>query len=159
MRPRYGVKFLCLVLLGTGLGVSREGEDVTGDGGYRKAGVADCTFERDPGAYLDRVRRHLEQLAADTERVSAGRVKLSTPGPSRQRSGFVNDIPHRNYIDDFIFGKMSQAGIPHAPLADDTEFFRRVNLDLTGRIPSADAVRAFLANDSPTKRNDVIRDL
>ena len=81
------------------------------------------------------------------------------PQSSRLRSGFVNDIPHRNYIDDFIFGKMSQFGIPHAPLADDAEFFRRVNLDLTGRIPSAGAVRAFLGSEISTKRNDVIRDL
>src|SRR5688572_33171255 len=98
MRPRFSVKFLGLVLLGAGLGVSQEGEEVADGLGYRKVGVADCTFERDPGAYLDRVRRHLEQLTADTERVSTGRVKLSAPPSSRLRSGFVNDIPHRNFI-------------------------------------------------------------
>jgi hypothetical protein len=158
MRPRFSAKVLCLLLLAAGLGVGREGENDTSDDGLRTTSVADCTFERDPGAYLDRVRRHVEQLAADTEKVSAGRVKYSPARAPRQGS-FISDIPHRNYIDDFIFGKMQQAGIPHAPLADDAEFFRRVNLDLTGRIPSAEAVRAFLASDASTKRNDVIRDL
>jgi Protein of unknown function (DUF1553)/Protein of unknown function (DUF1549) len=158
MRPRFSAKVLCLLLLAAGLGVGREGENDTGDDRLRTTSVADCTFERDPGAYLDRVRRHVEQLAADTEKVSAGRVKVSPARAPRQGS-FISDIPHRNYIDDFIFGKMQQAGIPHAPLADDAEFFRRVNLDLTGRIPSAGAVRAFLASDASTKRNDVIRDL
>ena len=86
MRPRFSVKFLCLLLLAAGLGVGREGENDTSDDGYRTTSVADCTFERDPGAYLDRVRRHVEQLAADTERVSAGRVKYSAPRrPDRER--------------------------------------------------------------------------
>jgi hypothetical protein len=158
MRPRFSAKVLCLLLLGAGLGVGREGENESSQA-FRTTSVADCTFERDPGAYLYRVRRHLEQLAADTENVSAGRVKYSSARKPRQDSGFTSDIPHRNYIDDYIFGKMEQAGVPHAPLADDAEFFRRINLDLTGRIPSADAVRAFLGSDVSTKRNDVIRDL
>ena len=46
-------------------------------------------------------------------------------------------IPHRNFIDDEIFGRMKRDGIPHAPLATDSEFIRRVKLDLAGRIPSS----------------------
>src|SRR5262245_49432329 len=39
-----------------------------------------------------------------------------------------------------------------APLADDAEFFRRVHLDLTGRIPSVTEVRDFLEDDRSDKR-------
>src|SRR5437588_5420734 len=39
-----------------------------------------------------------------------------------------------------------------APLADDAEFFRRVHLDLAGRIPSITEVRDFLDDDRPNKR-------
>jgi hypothetical protein len=39
-----------------------------------------------------------------------------------------------------------------APLADDAEFFRRVHLDLAGRIPSVTEVRDFLDDDRPDKR-------
>jgi Protein of unknown function (DUF1553)/Protein of unknown function (DUF1549) len=39
-----------------------------------------------------------------------------------------------------------------APLADDAEFFRRVHLDLAGRIPSITEVRDFLEDDRPDKR-------
>jgi hypothetical protein len=39
-----------------------------------------------------------------------------------------------------------------APLADDAEFFRRVHLDLAGRIPSVTEVRDFLEDDRPGKR-------
>jgi len=39
-----------------------------------------------------------------------------------------------------------------APQADDAEFFRRVHLDLAGRIPSVTEVRDFLDDDRPDKR-------
>src|SRR5687768_2112104 len=39
-----------------------------------------------------------------------------------------------------------------APVASDAEFFRRVHLDLAGRIPSVTEVRDFLEDDRPDKR-------
>jgi hypothetical protein len=39
-----------------------------------------------------------------------------------------------------------------AALADDAEFFRRLHLDLAGRIPSVTEVRDFLEDDRPDKR-------
>jgi len=39
-----------------------------------------------------------------------------------------------------------------APIADDAEFFRRVHLDLAGRIPSVTEIRDFLEDDRPDKR-------
>ena len=61
-----------------------------------------------------------------------------------------------NFIDDQIFGKMERDGVPHAPLSTDAEFFRRINLDLTGRIPAASEVQDFLADKNPNKRNQLI---
>src|SRR5262245_28041298 len=48
---------------------------------------------------------------------------------------------------------MASADIESAPLASDAEFLRRVTLDLTGRIPSAADVDAFLADSDPSKRD------
>jgi hypothetical protein len=31
-------------------------------------------------------------------------------------------LPRRNLIDEFIFGKIEQDGVPHAPLSSDEEF-------------------------------------
>jgi hypothetical protein len=82
-----------------------------------------------------------------TERVAAG---LPKPAPHTGR------MARKNFIDEHIFGKMERDGIPHAPLATDQEFLRRLTLDLTGRIPTPGDVRAFLADTSPDKRARLI---
>ena len=46
-----------------------------------------------------------------------------------------------------------------APQCGDEEFVRRVHLDLTGTIPAAAEVRAFLADRSPGKRTRLINQL
>ena len=61
-----------------------------------------------------------------------------------------------NYVDDEIFGKMEADRVPAAPRSSDTEFLRRVTLDLTGRIPDADVVVAFVADPSPDKRSRMV---
>lgn len=43
-----------------------------------------------------------------------------------------------------------------APAADDGEFLRRVSLDLTGMIPTADEAKAFLEDSNPNKREALI---
>ena len=61
------------------------------------------------------------------------RVAAALPGSA----GAAGRVRRVNYIDEQIFGKMERDGVPHAPMATDAEFFRRVHLDLTGRIPAA----------------------
>src|SRR5262249_1937642 len=43
-------------------------------------------------------------------------------------------------------------GVPPAPLADDAEFFRRLSLDLNGRIPAVTQLVDFLDDTRPDKR-------
>jgi hypothetical protein len=61
---------------------------------------------------------------------------------------FAGEPLHRR-IDAII--SASFKGEP-APQSDDAEFFRRVNLDLAGRIPTAEETRRFLADKSADKR-------
>ncbi len=82
-----------------------------------------------------------------TDRLTSG---LPRPAAAAGR------MPRRNFIDEHVFGKMERDGIPHAPLATDGEFFRRVTLDLTGRIPSVADLRSFLADTAPDKRARLI---
>lgn len=65
-------------------------------------------------------------------------------------------VARRNFIDEHIFGKMEADGIPHAGLASDVEFMRRVYLDLWGRIPTAEAIRRFVSDGAPDKRDLLI---
>lgn len=71
----------------------------------------------------------------------------------------ASPVEHRNFVDDRIFGKMERDGVPHAPLAGDAEFLRRVSLDLIGRIPTPEEIRAFVADASPDKRAAKIDEL
>ena len=66
---------------------------------------------------------------------------------------------YENFIDQHIFGKMKADGIPHAGRCTDTEFVRRIHLDLSGRLPNADDVRQFLEDTDPEKRNKLIDQL
>ena len=66
---------------------------------------------------------------------------------------FAEKPPHRE-IDKLV---KSRAGdVSFAKVADDATFLRRVSLDLTGNIPTADEVVAFLKNKSVDKRSDLI---
>ncbi|MFT7631416.1 MAG: hypothetical protein ACI87E_002454 [Mariniblastus sp.] len=60
--------------------------------------------------------------------------------------------PSETFIDSLIAEKLSQLNIPNTAPANDVTFLRRLTLDLTGRIPTPVEVRAFIANESPTKR-------
>lgn len=87
---------------------------------------------------------------------------LARPLPSHPRgprgpvARALAALPRANYVDDFLFHKMAADGVLPAPLTNDTEFLRRVTLDLTGRIPTPDEVRAFLADTRPDKRSKKI---
>lgn len=65
----------------------------------------------------------------------------------------------RNLIDRHLFEAMAKDNVPHAPLSGDDEFCRRVYLDLTGRIPTPDQLRAFVNSTAPDKRDRLIDEL
>ncbi|MSV27545.1 MAG: DUF1553 domain-containing protein [Bryobacterales bacterium] len=83
----------------------------------------------------------------------AATARLAASLPSAAQS---ESVPLRSFIDNRIFGKMQKDGVPHAPISTDQEFFRRVTLDLTGQIPAAADLRAFLGDTSPAKRAKLI---
>lgn len=62
-------------------------------------------------------------------------------------------------IDHHIDATLQKQKITPAPRADDSEFHRRLYLDLIGRIPSATDVTRFLAETNPAKRSQLIQKL
>ena len=89
------------------------------------------------------------------ERKNALTEQVSRRLPSAQRA----EVKRKNYIDDYIFGKMQRDHVPHARLSSDLEFLRRVYLDLTGRIPEPEAIRSFLKDTDPDKRDKLVDSL
>jgi Protein of unknown function (DUF1549)/Protein of unknown function (DUF1553) len=55
-------------------------------------------------------------------------------------------------IDEHIARRWREVGVQPAAVADDSEFVRRVYLDLIGRIPHVAEAREFLADQSPGTR-------
>ena len=92
--------------------------------------------------------------AATTDRRAELARQTESIVPGEADSASV--VARINFIDDHIFDKLASDGVPHAPLASDATFFRRVHLDLTGRIPDGDEAREFVANRDPGKREKLI---
>jgi len=106
---------------------------------------------------------------------SAQRLKPDHPEPAADRRraldqltdtvrshlplGSALEAKRTNYIDDYIVGKAKRHKVPLAGLCSDTEFLRRVTLDLTGRLPEADALRKFVSDADPEKREKLIDSL
>ncbi len=69
------------------------------------------------------------------------------------------DAAPRGPIDELVFKRLKQAGIPPAALCSDEVFVRRAFLDVIGTLPTEDETRQFLADKSPQKRRDLIERL
>jgi hypothetical protein len=75
------------------------------------------------------------------------------------RTGFVwEDQPEHSYIDTLAYAKLKKMKTLPSGLCSDADFIRRVYLDLTGLPPTAEQVRAFLADSRETrvKRDELI---
>jgi Protein of unknown function (DUF1553)/Protein of unknown function (DUF1549) len=62
-------------------------------------------------------------------------------------------------IDELIGLRLAKEEIPPAPSADDAEFFRRLSLDLNGRIPSLTQLVDFLDDTRSNKRRQWVDEL
>ncbi len=111
----------------------------------RKVSVADCSFANDPAEFLSRSSRARHAASQRTLKVA----------PSLARTKAVA-ATKRNFIDEEILSKLQKLNVAAAPLSSDEEFLRRIYLDLTGRIPGPEQVRAFLADTNADKRDVVI---
>ena len=63
------------------------------------------------------------------------------------------------HLDRHINAVLKKKGIQPSDLSEDTEFLRRVHLDLTGKIPTSEEVLNFLKDGSPSKRQKKIDQL
>jgi len=107
------------------------------------------------GGLLTAVRRGEAPILARYE----GAYATTTLTVMGDRSGFVwQNPPAYNRIDELTAAKWQRLKIQPSEVCNDVEFLRRVYLDLTGLPPTADDVRAFVADtrDSRAKRDEVV---
>jgi len=78
----------------------------------------------------------------------APRAASAFPSPSL--------APPPSRIDALVLAKLKQLGIQPAPASSDAVFVRRVYIDAIGTLPTADEVRAFLADPDPRKRDKLV---
>jgi hypothetical protein len=72
----------------------------------------------------------------------------------------VTNLPQpRNFIDELVFNKLKQVGMPPSEPCDDATFIRRVSVDIAGRLPTLEEVEKFVADTTADKRDKLIDQL
>jgi Protein of unknown function (DUF1549)/Protein of unknown function (DUF1553) len=102
---------------------------------------------------------HSKLLSAEDKAKEASRLTEAVAPALPAAAASTAPVPRKNFIDEFIFGRMERDKIPHAPIAGDEEFLRRAYLDATGLLPTPDQTRAFLNDRDPNKRDKLIDSL
>ncbi len=123
------------------------------------AARAECTFDPTQA----RSGRELWHIISRNAELVAPSVRQSDAVTTSKRRAVAppsgSTFVAKNFIDAEIFGKMVKDKIRWTIAASDEEFLRRVSLDLTGQIPTADKVKSFTADPNADKRDRLIDEL
>jgi len=101
----------------------------------------------------------LVAISAVTARGESTATPSSPPSPGQPGTADANARRLTDAIDKALDSSWTTARIEPAAAADDAEFMRRVYLDLTGKIPSVERARKFLADAAPDKRERLVDEL
>ncbi len=101
------------------------------------------TFEMSGDATI--MARYMGQVAVFRSLVPLGKLIAKYP-----------DFPANNYIDTLTLARWKNLGIVPSELCTDSEFIRRVTVDLCGRLPTVEEAKAFLADGAKDKRAKLI---
>ena len=85
--------------------------------------------------------------------------RITAPYAQDVNPGVFVHAARRNFIDDLVLTQLRRLNLEPAPRCSDEVFIRRVYLDTIGTLPTAQESREFLANGSPTKRDELIESL
>ncbi|MDA1050822.1 MAG: DUF1549 domain-containing protein [Planctomycetota bacterium] len=68
-------------------------------------------------------------------------------------------VAARTKVDELVIEKLRKLGVVPSEVCGDAEFLRRVRLDLTGTLPTAEEVKAFLTDEDSNKRGKKVDQL
>jgi len=86
-------------------------------------------------------------------------VALLIPAAASGENLLPPQTPIPEAVDHYIDRQLTSEGVQSAGIAKDYEIIRRTTLDLAGRIPTADEVRAYVESDVPEKREQLVERL
>jgi hypothetical protein len=90
---------------------------------------------------------YLSQLAIGT---------VTAPYAQPVKADAFASLAPRNFIDERVLEKLRELNLPPSPRSTDAEFIRRAYLDTIGVLPTPEETRAFLAEQTPGKRDHLI---
>jgi hypothetical protein len=86
-------------------------------------------------------------------------VLVTSPYTAEVPESVFAAAQRNNFIDEHVLKQLQLLQLRPSPPADDATFLRRAFLDTLGILPTADDVRAFLADRAPNKRARLIDQL
>lgn len=148
--PRAGMKQQIVVIATYADGKTR---DVSGEAFVESGNIE--VIEASKQGVLTMLRRGEAPVLVRYE----GSYAATTLTVMGDRSGFAwTQPPANNYIDELVYAKLKRVKTSISELCTDDEFLRRVYIDLTGLPPTAEDVKAFLADsrESRAKRDALV---
>jgi len=109
-------------------------------------------------------------LVARADEKARGQVAITVRYLEQMETSFLTAVPktegfnwptlhESNYVDNLVHARLKQLEYIPAEQTLDSEFLRRVYLDVTGLLPSVETTREFLADRSADKRATLIDEL
>jgi hypothetical protein len=86
-------------------------------------------------------------------------ARITSPWPSVIPDEVFARTPKRNIIDKRVIEQLRRLNLKPSNPSSDSEFIRRVYLDVVGMLPTPEETMVFLADTSDTKRDDLIEKL
>jgi hypothetical protein len=83
-------------------------------------------------------------------------ARLTVPYGGQLPDSSYAQFQSRGPVDELVLKKWRKLGIAPSPPCTDAEFIRRASLDAIGTLPTAEEVRAYVADASPDKRARLI---
>ena len=99
--------------------------------------------------FLDQVQPLSLAIPFFDEEAKSKKSRSYNKSPEPSELAAVNDV---RMIDSEVNRLLRQLRLPVSPTADDATWFRRISLDLTGRLPSPEAAKKFISDDAVDKR-------